>query len=116
MSGSTTAHNAIPLQQKLVACALILMVRGKARKEVFLGKLYEAYANLCKQKQLKFENETEFVGLCDMLGASGIIAIKKSKEARHTKVSICVLQLHESLFHFFHIFLTMTGDFKTRGG
>ena len=42
---------------------------------------------------------------------SGMIALKKGKEARLTKVSICVLQLHESLFH---IFLTMTGDFKTR--
>ena len=45
----------------------------------------------------------------------GMIALKKSKEARHTKVSVCVLQLHDYLFHFFHIFLTMTGDFKTRG-
>ena len=96
MSGST-AQSAImiPFQQRVVACALLVMTRGKASKEVFLGKLYEAYVNLCKQRHFKFEDETEFVGLCDMLDASGIIAIKKSKEARHTKVSICVLQLHE---------------------
>ena len=82
MSGSTTKYTAqntvmIPLQRQLVACALLVMTRRKASKEVFLGKLYEAYV---KWRGLKFENETEFVGLCDMLDASGIIAIKSSKE------------------------------------
>ena len=90
----------IPFQQQLVACALLMMMRRKASKEVFLGKLYEAYVNLCKQRGLKFESETEFVGLCDMLDASGIIAIKSSKEIRRTKVSICALQLREFLFPF----------------
>ena len=104
----------IPLQQKLVICTLILLLKkGQARKEVFLGKLHEAYVKLCQQKQLKFENQTEFVALCDMLTARGIIDLKKNKEPRHTKVSICVLLLQESLFHFFHIFLTMTGDPET---
>ena len=58
VSGSTTnyaARNTIPLQQKLVACALLVMVKGNPRKEVFLGKLYEAYVKLCKQRRLKFE-------------------------------------------------------------
>ena len=116
MSGSTSQSAImIPFQQRVVACALLMMTRRKASKEVFLGKLYEAYVDLCKQRGLKFESETEFVGLCDMLDASGIIAIKKSKEIRRTKVSICALQLHEFLFHFFHFFLTLTGDFETRG-
>ena len=53
------------------------MTRRKTSKEVSLGKLYEAYV---KQRGLKFENETEFVGLCDMLDASGIIAIKSSNK------------------------------------
>ena len=62
-------------------------------KEVFLGKLHGTYVKLCQQKQLKFENQTEFVGLCNMLDAIDIIVLKKDKEARHTKVSICVMQL-----------------------
>ena len=56
-----------------MACALILMVRGQAKKEVTLGKLHEAYAKLCQQRHLKFESESEFVGLCNMLATSGII-------------------------------------------
>ena len=91
MSGSTTNYTAqntimIPLQQQLVAGPLLMMTRRKATKEVFLGKLYEAYVDLCKQRGLKFENETEFVGLCDMLDASGIIAIKSSKEIRQNTI------------------------------
>ena len=31
--------DAVPLQQKLVACALLLLVRGKVNKEVTLGKV-----------------------------------------------------------------------------
>ena len=86
MAGSKP--NCIPLQQKLVVCTLLQMVRGQAKKEVNLGKLHEAYAMLCKQRHLKFESETEFVGLCNMLATNGIIVLKKSKEARLTKVSI----------------------------
>ena len=78
----------IPLQQKLVTCTMVQIARCQAKKEVYLGKLQEAYAKLCKQRHLNFECETEFVGLCDMLATSGIIALKKSKEARLTKVSI----------------------------
>ena len=89
-TSNSAAQNAIPLQQKLVACALILMVRGQAKKEVTLGKLHEAYTKLCQQRHLKFESESEFVGLCNMLATSGIIALKKGKEARLTKVSACV--------------------------
>ena len=87
-TSNCAAQNGIPLQQKLVTCALILMVRGKAKKEVNLGKLHEAYAKLCQQRHLKFESETEFVGLCDMLAINGIIALKKTKETRLTIVSI----------------------------
>ena len=87
-ASNSTAQNAIPLQQKLVTCALILMVKGQAKKEVSLGKLHEAYVQLCQQRHLKFESETEFVGLCNMLATSGIIALRKNKEARLTKVSI----------------------------
>ena len=47
---------------------------------------YEAYEAYFKQRGLKFENETEFVALCDMLDASGIIAIKSRKEIRQNTI------------------------------
>ena len=83
---SSSAQESIPLQQKLVACTLLLMVRSHPRKEITLGKLHEAYTKVCHKRRLKFESETEFVGLCSMLATSGIISLKKAKETRLMKV------------------------------
>lgn len=108
-AGNSAARNTIPLQQKLVMCALILMTRGKAKKEVNLGKLHEEYTKLCRQRRLKFESESEFIGLCNMLATSGIIALKKGKETRLTKVSILSRTNYKNL-HFtfpylsYHVF------------
>ena len=74
-----------------------MMTRRKASKEVFLGKLYEAYVDLCKQRGLKFENETEFVGLCDMLDASGIIAIKSSNVYSQNFMQSCHLKIKRTI-------------------
>ncbi len=35
-----------PLQQKLVVCTLLCLVRGRGRKECTLGKLYDSYAKV----------------------------------------------------------------------
>ena len=40
--GETT----FPLQQKLAVCTLLCMVRGRARKETSLGKLYDSYVKV----------------------------------------------------------------------
>jgi len=85
---SCSAQESIPLQQKLVACTLLLLVRSQPKKEVTLGKLHEAYTEVCRKRRLKFESETEFVGLCKMLDSTGIISLKKAKETRLMKVSI----------------------------
>ena len=87
----------LPLQQKLAIATLLLCVRGKTVKEVVLGKLQDAYSRVCCHWQLKQEGQTEFVGLCQVLEARGLLSVKKAKETRLTKVSsvcafiICVL-------------------------
>ena len=35
-----------PLQQKLVACTLLCMVRGRGKKETTLGKLHDSYVKV----------------------------------------------------------------------
>ena len=86
-SGVTASNqDAFPLQQKLVLCTLLLMVRGRTVKELTLGKLHEAYVKVCRHKQLKNESECEFVGLCSMLETRGVVSIKKAKETRLMKV------------------------------
>jgi len=56
---SCSAQESIPLQQKLVACTLLLLVRSQPKKEVTLGKLHEAYTEVCRKRRLKFENESK---------------------------------------------------------
>jgi cell division control protein 6 len=69
------------------------MVRGRHVKEVTLGKLHEAYVRVCRHRQLRHEGECEFVGVCNMLEARGVISLKnsKAKETRLLKVSTCTI-------------------------
>ena len=93
-NGSTSITvTEIPFQQKLLLCALIAMTK-KSKKVVTVAVLYEEYKTLCEQRKLKWENETEFMSLCDILASCGILCLKKAKETRHTKVSfwdICAI-------------------------
>ncbi len=53
-----------------------------------MGKLHEAYVKVCRMRQLKFECESEFVSLCSMLETRGIVAMRRGKEARLTRVGM----------------------------
>ena len=103
-SSVTLSHSdthTLPLQQKLAIATLLLCVRGKTVKEVTLGKLQDAYSRVCCHWQLKQEGQTEFVGLCQVLEARGLLSVKKAKETRLTKVSAaCVcIQLRYAHVH-----------------
>ena len=86
---SLTVQQNFPLQQKLAVCTLLCMVKGRHTKEITLGKLHDAYVRVCKHRQLRYEGESEFLGVCSMLEARGVITLKntKAKEARLLKVS-----------------------------
>lgn len=86
---SLTVQQNFPLQQKLAACTLLCMVKGRHTKEITLGKLHDAYVRVCRHRRLRYEGESEFLGVCSMLEARGVITLKntKAKEARLLKVS-----------------------------
>ena len=83
----STSHT-LPLQQKLAVATLLLCVRGRAVKEVTLGRLQDVYSRVCSQWQVRQEAQTDFVGLCHVLESRGLLSIKKAKETRLTKVSM----------------------------
>ncbi|XP_063062541.1 cell division control protein 6 homolog [Engraulis encrasicolus] len=90
-SGGTSGSDAgesFPLQQKLLVCCLLLLTRGAKSKEIPLGKLSEAYAKLCAQRKVGGVGQGECLSLCGLLESRGILALKKAKEARLTKVSL----------------------------
>ncbi|XP_008416984.1 cell division control protein 6 homolog [Poecilia reticulata] len=75
-----------PLQQKLLVCCLLLLIRKGKSKETNLGKLHEVYSRLCAQRQVSAVGQGECLALCSLLESRGIFALKKAKEARLTKV------------------------------
>ncbi|KAK2489834.1 hypothetical protein MC885_001827, partial [Smutsia gigantea] len=82
------AHDSFPLQQKILVCSLLLLTRQLKIKEVMLGKLYEAYSNVCRKQQVAAVDQSECLSLSGLLEARGILGLKKNKETRFTKVSL----------------------------
>ncbi|KAJ8320013.1 hypothetical protein KUTeg_001600 [Tegillarca granosa] len=85
-SSSTNTQDSIPLQQKLVVCTLLLMVKLGKMKEVTLGKLHETYSKVCRKRQIAAVDFSEYQGICTLLETRGIMAIKKAKEVRISKL------------------------------
>uniref|UniRef100_A0A8C1JU09 Cell division control protein n=1 Tax=Cyprinus carpio TaxID=7962 RepID=A0A8C1JU09_CYPCA len=88
MASSSGDGESFPLQQKLLVCCLLLIIRNGKSKEVQLGKLCEAYSKLCKQRQVGGVGQSECLSLCSLLESRGIFTLKKAKEARLTKISL----------------------------
>ncbi|KAK9966404.1 hypothetical protein ABG768_003516 [Culter alburnus] len=88
MASSSGDGESFPLQQKLLVCCLLLIIRNGKSREVQLGKLCEVYSKLCKQRQVSGVGQTECLSLCSLLESRGILTLKKAKEARLTKISL----------------------------
>ncbi|XP_011523843.1 cell division control protein 6 homolog isoform X1 [Homo sapiens] len=80
------AQDSFPLQQKILVCSLMLLIRQLKIKEVTLGKLYEAYSKVCRKQQVAAVDQSECLSLSGLLEARGILGLKRNKETRLTKV------------------------------
>ncbi|XP_068118236.1 cell division control protein 6 homolog [Hyperolius riggenbachi] len=89
MAASSGGDDSFPLQQKLIVCSLLLLTRDSKIKEVTLGKLHEAYSKVCRKQQMPAVDQSECLSLCQLLETRGVLGLKRSKEARLTKVSVC---------------------------
>ncbi|XP_061446295.1 cell division control protein 6 homolog isoform X2 [Rhineura floridana] len=78
--------DSFPLQQKILVCSLLLLARQQKTKEVTLGKLHEAYSKVCRKQQVGAVDQSECLSLLALLESRGIVGLKKTKEARLTKV------------------------------
>ncbi|XP_001097097.2 cell division control protein 6 homolog isoform X1 [Macaca mulatta] len=86
MTLSQGAQDSFPLQQKILVCSLMLLIRQLKIKEVTLGKLYEAYSKVCRKQQVAAVDQSECLSLSGLLEARGILGLKRNKETRLTKV------------------------------
>ncbi|KAJ1135649.1 hypothetical protein NDU88_002087 [Pleurodeles waltl] len=82
------ADDSFPLQQKLLVCSLLMMTRQAKVKEVTLGKLHEEYTKVCRKQQVPAVGQSECLSLSSLLESRGILGLKKSKEARLTKICL----------------------------
>ncbi|XP_052234424.1 cell division control protein 6 homolog [Dreissena polymorpha] len=78
----------IPLQQKLVVCSLLLLLKQGKVKEVTTGKLHDVYCKICKNRQMAAVDQSEFQGAITLLEARGMIGVKKGKETRLNKIAL----------------------------
>ncbi|XP_072180731.1 cell division control protein 6 homolog isoform X1 [Diadema setosum] len=91
-SGMTSASNgqpqSFPMQQKLVICTMLLMVKEGKGREVTLGKVHDTYRQICNSRQVVPVDQSEFLSLCQLIETRGVLTVKKSKDARQSKMSL----------------------------
>ena len=50
-------------------------------------QLHDSYCRVCKKRDVSPTDQSEFIGLCQLLETRGLISLKKAKDARMIKVS-----------------------------
>ncbi|CAG9858397.1 unnamed protein product [Phyllotreta striolata] len=80
--------DSIPLQQKIIICSLLLMLKKLKNKDITIGKLHDVYKRVCGKRKIGSVDQAEFVGLCSLIETRGILSITNKKEPRLNKVSL----------------------------
>ncbi|CAM9795710.1 unnamed protein product [Bubo scandiacus] len=87
-AGAVGGRDTFPLQQKVLLCSLLLLARCLRTREVTLGKLHDAYSQVCRQQHLPAVDQAECLSLVTLLESRGVLELKRAKEARLAKVSL----------------------------
>lgn len=82
------AGDAIPLQEKMLVCTLLLLLKQSKNKDITVGRLREVYAKICTKRGIPSLDEYELFGLCSLTETKGIIKMIKNKVARLTKIQL----------------------------
>ncbi|KAJ8981216.1 hypothetical protein NQ317_004158 [Molorchus minor] len=82
------SDDSFPLQQKILICSLVLILKKAKNKDVTVGKLHEVYRRVCSKRNLLAVDQAEFVGLCSLIETRGIIRVTGRKEPRLNRVSL----------------------------
>ncbi|CAN7995539.1 unnamed protein product [Ixodes hexagonus] len=86
-TGSRDLHTTLPLQQKLLLCALVALLKKRKLRDVGLGVLQEAYGRACRKHQCATD-QLDFQSLCTLLESRGLMRVKRHREQRLCKVSL----------------------------
>lgn len=72
--------NAFPLQQKILLCALILLLRNGKSKNVTLGKLHDVYKKVCGKRNIVAVDQYELNSLLTLIESRGILRVSGKKD------------------------------------
>lgn len=81
-------EDSFPLQQKLLLCSLILMLKKGKNRDILVGKLHEVYRKVCKKRNIQAVDQSEFVGLCSLIETRGILRVHGKKAPQLNKVCL----------------------------
>lgn len=71
-----------PLQQKILICTMLLIIKHDKNKDITTGRLQDIYRKICKNLNVVPADQSEFMNLCSLAETRGIIRIQKKKEPR----------------------------------
>ncbi|EAA09435.3 AGAP005176-PA [Anopheles gambiae str. PEST] len=77
-----------PLQQKILICSLMLMLKHGKNKDITVGKLYDVYKAICTKRNIQAVDQTEFISLCTLVETRGIVRLQGKKEPRMHRVCL----------------------------
>lgn len=81
-------ENAFPLTHKILICTLLLILKADKNKDITIGRLHDVFKKVCTKNHIISIDQSEFVGLCDLVEARGILRVTKKKEARLNKICL----------------------------
>lgn len=85
---SNEEEDTLPLQQKLILCTFLLILKNAKNKDVTIGKLHDVYKKVCAKQNILAVDQGEFAGLCSLIETRGIIRVSGKKEPRLHKVHL----------------------------
>lgn len=74
--------DAFPLQQKVLICTLLLLIKHDKKKSITVGRLHDVYKKVCKNRNIASIDLSDFLNLCTLAETRGIMRIVKKKESR----------------------------------
>lgn len=80
--------DSFPLQEKILICTLLLMLKTTKNKDITVGRLHGVYAKVCAKRGIPALGESEFIGVCSLIETKGIIRIIKNKVPRLAKIQL----------------------------
>lgn len=80
--------DAFPLQQKIMLCTLMMMLKNDKNKDITIGRLHDVYSRICSKRNILGVDQAEFVSICGLVETRGIIRIIDKKEPRLNKVQL----------------------------